>query len=960
MASTTLRLVRGSIDAASTMVNNVKNALQTDKRLFVLIENNSPLIGELKNLIQKVKDINVKKQTTGDTCLHISALKGNFEVTKLLVESGAKIDFPNKNGQTPAQLAAQANQSIICDFLNTAHMQILSKKNTSEETKLESLRRYMDQGFSKNAKNKDGKTLLDLAIQYNYIKIAKFLVEEIHVTISIQDSETMKFLSEMQVDFNIQDQDGKTFLHHALEQKDLETAKLLMKKRNFKIDVQDKDGRTPLHIAVQNGDTKLVQAFVARDDRVDINVQDKDGRTPLHIAVQNGNEELMKLLIREDRIKINLSDKDGRTSIHIAVQNDNEELVKLLVKIKDIDLNAQDKNGNTPVHIVVQNGRRKSALLKEDVKINVNLQDNLGRTPLHIAVQKGNLEMVKFLIETMRAKETIKDAKNKIPFRYAAKHEIADYLKMPFHRARECNRSLGDVLALMDAGFNINEKDENGCTALHKYVLQGNAPCVQMFFGNCYADKALPNNKRETPLQSALSLAEQCETCLTQVNKEEKKAEMEDLKKEKEEIRNPIVQILKSPPASPLHIALLRDTSIETIKSLMSEENLHSKDPLGNSPWHIAVMRGNVAALYLLYQLSKDNACAENNAGETPAHILQFKLDLIPNDKKADITNFFHLHKDLKPAWMNFGSLKEALNVERQKKLKQEKIKQARVRSGNLKDQIDKLTQDIEKLKSKGKTPEISIRISEATVKVKQLEKEVDSIMQEYLLYEYDAGYFVQNCAEKLSSLALFHLGISLPETSFPSLADASNIVQRPFNALYNAYMETSFSDIQLPSLPTLPADFESATELAKKPFHYLYDVYQNIPSDQIMETLSPNPVQKMLISITALHMVSAGINTLVRAHFTMNAFPRRILSDVLSTAIVISSASYFWNVSLEQMGLYIAGSYAVEIISKQVIFPVGRLALQHFSDFGSLVYDKIFGVEEPEPALKIERTEKK
>jgi ankyrin repeat protein len=75
-------------------------------------------INSVRILLQH-KNINVDLQDNyGLTTLHISALKGNFQIFKELVNAGADLSMQNKNGLTALDLAKKFENQQIVDYLS--------------------------------------------------------------------------------------------------------------------------------------------------------------------------------------------------------------------------------------------------------------------------------------------------------------------------------------------------------------------------------------------------------------------------------------------------------------------------------------------------------------------------------------------------------------------------------------------------------------------------------------------------------------------------------------------------------------------------------------------------------------------------------------------------------------------------------------------------------------------------
>ena len=108
------------------------------------------------------------------------------------------------------------------------------------------------------------------------------------------------------------------------------------------INHKDELGRTFLHQAVKENNLQNVKKLIELG--ADVNQQNRVGFTFLHMAVIICNNELTRLLI-ELGADINKQNKDGDTSLHYAVMFNNE-IVSLLVA-GGADITIKNKLGLT-------------------------------------------------------------------------------------------------------------------------------------------------------------------------------------------------------------------------------------------------------------------------------------------------------------------------------------------------------------------------------------------------------------------------------------------------------------------------------------------------------------------------------------------------------------------------------------------------------------------------------------
>jgi cytohesin len=232
----------------------------------------------------------------------------------------------------------------------------------------------------------------------------------------------------------------------------------------------------PIHDAAKDGYLTVVQAHL--DAGANVNAKNEDGWTPLHFAAQYSHKEIVELLIA------------------------NGADVKAMGESSPV---FSWQGGFTPLHYAAVNGHEKIAELLIDNGAEVNVKNEDGWTPLHWAAHKDHGEIVGLLI-AKGAEVNARTEQGQTPLDMV-NGAIADFLlKHGGHSGSILVAvTVGDlagVQALLDAGADVNAKDENDMTALHYAAEYGHEEIVELLLAK-EADVNAKANDGKTPLDMA-------------------------------------------------------------------------------------------------------------------------------------------------------------------------------------------------------------------------------------------------------------------------------------------------------------------------------------------------------------------------------------------------------------------------------------------------------------------------
>ena len=168
-------------------------------------------------------------------------------------------------------------------------------------------------------------------------------------------------------------------------------------------------GRTLLHIAATDGNLETVKTLLM-NPKTDVNAVDGDGWTSLHVAVKGLHLEVVRTLIADHRINVNAGGGYiGCTPLHLTAMGGDHEILKMLLLHSKINVNATDKNGSTAFHILTKEsckhlGFEKKYVqciksLMEKVDLRVNKPDMYGHTALSHAVKDGCKATIRTILQ---------------------------------------------------------------------------------------------------------------------------------------------------------------------------------------------------------------------------------------------------------------------------------------------------------------------------------------------------------------------------------------------------------------------------------------------------------------------------------------------------------------------------------------------------------------------------------
>ncbi|RDC56168.1 ankyrin repeat domain-containing protein [Pedobacter chinensis] len=369
------------------------NAMSFDASVYA-INNGAPQESILFLLAQPGNDVN-KLTHDSRTYLFWAASKGNIPVMEYLLKNGAKVNIQDSHGYSPLTFAAVGGQT------DTKVYDLLIQKGTDLKKDL----------------NHDGANALLIAIPND------------------KDFALTNYFVSKGLSLNSTDAAGNTAFNYVARSGNIDLMNKLIAKgvkyNDNAVIMAAQGGRgTANGLAVfqyleglklkptavgSNGENALF--YIARKPKqeevinyflskgVDVNQPDKEGNTAF-IAAAGSNRDLGTLELLSKNVKnINQANAKGVSALAMAVRGNSAEIVKFLLD-KGADINAVDKDGNNLAYYLFQaysprgmeDFNAKLNVLK-DKGYNLGAVQPNGNSLYHLAVAKNDLALVKLVAD---------------------------------------------------------------------------------------------------------------------------------------------------------------------------------------------------------------------------------------------------------------------------------------------------------------------------------------------------------------------------------------------------------------------------------------------------------------------------------------------------------------------------------------------------------------------------------
>lgn len=436
---------------------------------------------EVRALLADKVDVNAR-EGDGSTALHWAVDAADPELVGLLIAAGARTDVANDLGVTPLHLASANASAAIAETLLEAHAPPDAATTAGVTPLMEAarvgeaalVRALLARGASANARESArGQSALMWAAARRHSAVVRLLLDagaDVHartvarpVTVMLDRGPGREAKTSMAHGAQLQ-QGGFTALHFAAQSGDVVSAGLLAA-AGARLDEGAADGNTALVLAAFSGHGAVARLLLDRG--ADPNAAGA-GYTALHAAAVRGDLETTRALLAHG------ADPNARLTKGSPVRRFASQWAL-----------PRTFTGATPLFVAA--AYRESAIVGELLAWGAMVDTPIatGMTPLLVAVDTNFEKEVR---PTDLARWNIVDS---------------DFPEVP--------TAEDDVVAtlrrLVEAGANVDARDENGSTALHPAASLGWTRVIQLL-ADRGADLTVANKNGKTPLDLATPRAD--------------------------------------------------------------------------------------------------------------------------------------------------------------------------------------------------------------------------------------------------------------------------------------------------------------------------------------------------------------------------------------------------------------------------------------------------------------------
>ncbi|KAF2307022.1 hypothetical protein GH714_023390 [Hevea brasiliensis] len=300
-----------------------------------------------------------KKNSNGDTPLHITARLGSLEVVQVLISYACCERMELEANENLLRMVNIDSNTALHEAARKGHFEVVVSLIQK------------DPGLAMLTNNA-GESPLFLAVDKMHFRIASYILETVpgeKLNLDVTQFRNPLFFV---VHLSVRDcirfiRFGVTkLLRRDIHQDHVNLSdfiKQLIKKHPSTILEANNIGWTPFHYAAYAGQEAIVKELLLADNSIAF-TKNGEGMAGLHVAAREGHVPVLKKIAETCPDIWDLKDNNGRTALHVAAESGKGNAVKFILKqVAEDNINDQDNEGNTALHLATLQGHGEIFLL---------------------------------------------------------------------------------------------------------------------------------------------------------------------------------------------------------------------------------------------------------------------------------------------------------------------------------------------------------------------------------------------------------------------------------------------------------------------------------------------------------------------------------------------------------------------------------------------------------------------
>ncbi len=331
----------------------------------------------------------------------LAVLNGDIRKAEKLVEKGADVNAKNRWEKTALLICSEFTEPCKLKTLEEEHYWSPRKKRILVLDNLEMIQFLIDHGADVNVQDRSGRTALMNSVADGDIKCPNVRKDFGNIYFHLEpNAEVIDLLIKHGADLDAQNRNGQTVLILAISGRQVEVAKDLIK-RGADIHKETRDGATALHYAGYYDNPDIARLLI--DNGAELTKENQSGQQP----IWRSGPDVLKILATEG-VDVNQRDKNGETML---MQVDMPAEINMLLDL-GADIDAVDNKGETAIMKLIyeihwfdggcstgEYGFKNPELITVLIKrgADLSIKSNSGETALSLAKENNRQDLYKLL-----------------------------------------------------------------------------------------------------------------------------------------------------------------------------------------------------------------------------------------------------------------------------------------------------------------------------------------------------------------------------------------------------------------------------------------------------------------------------------------------------------------------------------------------------------------------------------